>query len=107
MVEPKRLTMGVDCKSPNMHEEETRVAVLQATVEHYLPAFAKAIADLQPELGEKDSDILYLHQDAFASGYDEDEYTLLGMAVKYAGPARYRCEVHRQEPRHVLSGVQY
>ncbi len=26
-----------------------------------------------------------LHQDAFAAGYDEDEYALLGMAVKYAG----------------------
>jgi hypothetical protein len=26
-----------------------------------------------------------MHQDAFAAGYDEDEYMLLGMAVKYAG----------------------
>ena len=86
MVEPKRLTMGVNCKSPNMQEEETRVAVLQATVEHYLPAFAKAIADFQPKSGDNDGGILYLHQDAFASGYDDDdEYTLLGMAVKYAG----------------------
>jgi hypothetical protein len=28
---------------------------------------------------------MILHQDAFAAGYDNDEYTLLGMAVKYAG----------------------
>jgi hypothetical protein len=28
---------------------------------------------------------MILHQDAFAAGYDDDEYTLLGMAVKYAG----------------------
>jgi hypothetical protein len=26
-----------------------------------------------------------LHQDAFAARYDDDEYTLLGMAVKSAG----------------------
>ncbi|MGA7925790.1 MAG: hypothetical protein WCA20_07315 [Candidatus Sulfotelmatobacter sp.] len=26
-----------------------------------------------------------LHQGAFAAGYQEDEYTLLGMAIKYAG----------------------
>jgi len=28
---------------------------------------------------------MVLHQDAFAAGLDDDEYTLLGMAVKYAG----------------------
>lgn len=26
-----------------------------------------------------------MHQDAFAAGYDDEEYTLLGMAMKYAG----------------------
>jgi hypothetical protein len=26
-----------------------------------------------------------LHQDAFAADYQEDEYALLGMAIKYAG----------------------
>ena len=28
---------------------------------------------------------MLLHQDAFAAGYQDDEYTLLGMAVKFAG----------------------
>ena len=28
---------------------------------------------------------MLLHQDAFAAGYHDDEYTLLGMAIKYAG----------------------
>ena len=28
---------------------------------------------------------MVLHQDSFAAGYHDDEYTLLGMAVKYAG----------------------
>ena len=28
---------------------------------------------------------MLLHQDAFAADYQEDEYRLLGMAIKYAG----------------------
>lgn len=75
----------MECKSPSMQEQETRLAVLQATVEHYLPEFANAMEKLQPKSDDNDGDILYLHQDAFASGYDDDEYTLLGMAIKYAG----------------------
>jgi hypothetical protein len=31
------------------------------------------------------SAMFMLHQDASAAGYQEDEYTLLGMAIKYAG----------------------
>jgi hypothetical protein len=29
--------------------------------------------------------MVVLHQDAFAAAYQEDEYAILGMAVKYAG----------------------
>ena len=29
--------------------------------------------------------LVILHQDAFAADYQEDEYMLLGMAIKYAG----------------------
>jgi hypothetical protein len=29
--------------------------------------------------------VMVIHQDAFAAGYDVDEYALLGMAIKYAG----------------------
>ncbi len=85
MAEPKQLTMGVDCRSPDWREEETRVAVLEATVEHYLPEFAKAVGKLQPKSDGETGNVLMLHQDAFAAGYDDDEYTLLGMALKYAG----------------------
>ena len=81
MAEPKNLTMGTESPRPSMHEEETRVAVLQATVEHYLPEFAKLIGKAATGKG----DVVVLHQDAFAASYDDDEYTLLGMAVKYAG----------------------
>ena len=67
-----------------MHEEETRVAILQATVQYYLPDFEAAIKQATEEVGGGDA-VLVMHQDAFAAGYDDDEYTLLGMAVKYAG----------------------
>ena len=45
--------------------------------ERKLPEFAKACAD--------DTELVLLHQDAFAADYQEDEYKLLGMAIKYAG----------------------
>jgi hypothetical protein len=82
MPEPKKLRMGVDCPSPTMHEQESRVAVLQSTVQHYLPEFDAAIKKI---VATGDNAVLMLHQDAFAAGYDDDEYTLLGMAIKYAG----------------------
>ncbi len=83
MAQAKRLRMGADCPSPTPHQEEERIAVLRATVEKYLPDFAKGVAEIAAK-GEKDSTML-LHQDAFAAGYHDDEYTLLGMAIKYAG----------------------
>jgi hypothetical protein len=78
-----RLTPGVDQPSPTPEEEQERIATLRATVEHYLPDFAKGIQRIV-ESGDKES-IFLLHQDAFAAGYQKDEYVLLGMAVKYAG----------------------
>ena len=82
MAEPKQLTMGVDSPSPSWHEEESRVATLEATVKHYLPDFAKVIAEVA---SSRDESLLVLHQDAFAAGYHDDEYSLLGMAIQYAG----------------------
>ena len=84
MAEPKRLRLGTEGPPPSMHEEESRVATLQATIEHYLPEFASAVRKAADE-GEGNEARLILHQDASAAGYDDDEYTLLGMAVKYAG----------------------
>jgi hypothetical protein len=54
-----------------------RESSLIATIRTKLPEFAKACAD--------DTELVLLHQDAFAADYQEDEYTLLGMAIKYAG----------------------
>ena len=77
------LKMGADLKSPSLHEEETRVATLMATVEHYLPNFVRGVEEIAAE--KEEAPMMIFHQDAFAAGYDLDEYTLLGMAVKYAG----------------------
>ena len=84
MAKPKLLTMGTDSPSPTPDEEKERIAALRATVEHYLPEFAKGVAEAARAKGEKDSTMV-LHQDTFAAGYDDDEYTLLGMVVKHAG----------------------
>ncbi len=85
MATPKRLTMGVESPSPSPAEERERIAVLRATVRKYLPPFAKEVAKLAAQPEENGDRVITLHQDAFAAGYDDDEYTLLGMAVKYAG----------------------
>jgi hypothetical protein len=58
-------------------ERMQRESSLIATIRKRLPEFAKACAD--------DAELVLLHQDAFAADYQEDEYTLLGMAIKYAG----------------------
>ncbi len=84
MATAKRLTIGVDSPSSSPAEESERIAVLRATVEKYLPEFAKTVARFAAEPEDERSEIV-IHQDAFAAGYDDDEYTLLGMAVKYAG----------------------
>jgi hypothetical protein len=54
-----------------------RESSLIATIRKKLPEFAKACAD--------DTELVLLHQDAFAADYQDDEYMLLGMAIKYAG----------------------
>lgn len=73
-----RLTPGAERRSPTSLEELERIAVLRAMVQKYLPEFVIIIK-------ESGADVGIIHQDAFAAGYDTDEYTLLGMAVKYAG----------------------
>jgi hypothetical protein len=58
-------------------ERMQRESNLIATIRKKLPEFAKVCAD--------DTELVLLHQDASAADYQEDEYTLLGMAIKYAG----------------------
>jgi hypothetical protein len=79
-----RLKMGGDSPSPTPEQEKERIAILRATVEHYLPEFTEGVAEAAREL-KKEGAVMVIHQDAFAAGYDDDEYTLLGLAIKYAG----------------------
>jgi hypothetical protein len=58
-------------------ERMQREANLIATIRAKLPEFARMCGD--------DSELVMLHQDAFAADYQEAEYMLLGMAIKYAG----------------------
>jgi len=53
-------------------------ANLIAAVEKLLPDFARACR-------EPDIPVVIMHQDAFAADYQEEEYRLLGMAIKFAG----------------------
>lgn len=75
--------MGTDSPSPTPDEERERIAVLRATVETYLPDFVRGVETSRAKDAEESA--MVLHQDSFAAGYHDDEYTLLGMAVKYAG----------------------
>ena len=65
---------------PNVNQPELaqREANLIAVIEAKLPEFARACHD-------DDIPTIILHQDAFAADYQEEEYRLLGMAVKFAG----------------------
>jgi hypothetical protein len=54
-----------------------RQSELVSKIRNLLPDFVKACA--------ADADMVLLHQDAFAADYQDNEYALLGMAVKYAG----------------------
>jgi hypothetical protein len=58
-------------------ERMQRESNLIATIRKTLPDFARMCAD--------DTELVLLHQDAFAADYEENEYALLGMAIKYAG----------------------
>jgi hypothetical protein len=66
-------------------EHMQRESSLIATIKRKLPEFAKACAD--------DTGLVLLHQDAFAADYQEDEFALLGMAIKYAGLRRKEVRV--------------
>jgi hypothetical protein len=69
--------IGYSHSTMNSDERMQRESSLIATIRKKLPDFAKACAD--------DTELVLLHQDAFAADYQEDEYALPGMAIKYAG----------------------
>jgi hypothetical protein len=64
---------------PNTSDEEIRQrkASLLIEIRRLLPDFVTACGNSE--------DVLIIHQDSFAADYQQDEYTLLGMAIKFAG----------------------
>jgi len=64
---------------PNISDKELRErkAALLIEIRRLLPDFVKSCGE-----GE---DVIILHQDSFAADYQQDEYMLLGMAIKFAG----------------------
>jgi hypothetical protein len=53
-------------------------ANLIAVVENTLPDFAMACR-------AHDTPVVIMHQDAFAADYQEEEYRLIGLAIRFAG----------------------
>lgn len=62
----------------NKTELARKEANLIAGIEKMLPDFARACR-------ANDNTVITMHQDAFAADYQDDEYRLLGMAIKFAG----------------------
>jgi hypothetical protein len=62
----------------NQDELAQRKSHLIAIIEQELPDFARMCRD-------SGADLVLMHQDAFAASFQEDEYKLLGMAIKLAG----------------------
>lgn len=63
-----------------MTEEEKlrqKESALAAKIARLLPDFAKSCREK--------ADAVIIHQDLFAADYQDDEYALLGMAIKFAG----------------------
>ena len=52
------------------------MAALSEQIEHLLPEFVKSCANKED---------LIINQDSFAADYQQSEYALLGMAIKFAG----------------------
>jgi hypothetical protein len=64
---------------PKISDEELkqREAALSAEIRRLLPDFVKSCRN--------NEDMVIIHQDSFAADYQQDEYALLGMAIKFAG----------------------
>lgn len=73
--------------SGNTVELVSREADLIAAIDKKLPDFAKACR-------AHDVPIVVMHQDAFAADYQQDEYRLIGMAIKFAGICGKEIPIH-------------
>jgi len=64
---------------PSITDKEVRErkAALSAEIRRLLPDFVESCL--------KNQDMVIIHQDSFAADYQDDEYVLLGKAIKFAG----------------------
>ena len=64
---------------PSITDKEVRErkAALAAEIRRLLPDFVESCL--------KNQDMVIIHQDSFAADYQDDEYVLLGKAIKFAG----------------------
>ena len=76
VIEKKHSTFLEDSNPELIKKREQE---LEAYLTEQIPDFVKTVKSYKEEAE------IVLHQDAFAAGYQKGEYTLLGMAVKYAG----------------------
>jgi hypothetical protein len=60
--------------------KQARQLAAEIAVKTQLPDFIKAVEKMKTEGG-----VVIMHQDAFASDYQDNELYLLGAAIKYAG----------------------
>jgi hypothetical protein len=58
-------------------ELQRKEAALAAKIKNLLPDFVRAC--------RANDDAVIVHQESFAADYQDDEYVLLGMAIKFAG----------------------
>jgi hypothetical protein len=63
---------------PSRVELALKESNLIATITEKLPDFVRMCRN-------PDAPVVVMHQDAFAADYQDEEYKLLGMAVKFAG----------------------
>jgi hypothetical protein len=63
-----------DLRSKELVEKER---ALTAEIERLLPDFARSCRGSE--------DVILIHQDSFAADYQDEEYTLFGKAMKFAG----------------------
>jgi hypothetical protein len=63
-----------DTRDKELVEKEK---ALTAEIERLLPDFARSCRER--------ADVVIIHQDSFAADYQDDEYTLFGKALKFAG----------------------
>jgi len=77
----KRLNVGMRLSKEDLDSLKDLISI----IEQEFPNFARMCRD-------PGADLVLMHQDAFATSLHEDEYKLLGMAIKFAG----MCDKHVQ-----------